>query len=267
MAFFCRKSNDSGKALGRAEADMAENDLTKGDSDDDGNGQLASNNHDIVVAIKALEAKYDAAQKDRPEHDRQTLLWTKRTAKGVFIYTAPTLIIAGTAFWSAWNAQKAVDLTAQNFIVQERPYIWLTTDFGSPSYMRNPTDNPVGQVVWEWHFTNFSKTPANNVRFRTYMKVGADFRPSYRPAGSATSIGAPIPPAQVLRHEAVSAPGTTPTDYAKDITTNRALGISGVITYSDLMGNEYESAFCLTRLATGAIAISAQADNCHNQIK
>lgn len=60
----------------------------------DGGGNPAAPKHDIAAAINALGEKYEASQKDRPEHDRQTLLWAKRAGIGVGIYTLITLGIA-----------------------------------------------------------------------------------------------------------------------------------------------------------------------------
>jgi hypothetical protein len=67
--------------------------------------QPAAKNHGIPAAINALEAKYEPAQKQQPEHDSGVFLWTRRATMGVFIYTALTFIIAGASIWQGWVAR------------------------------------------------------------------------------------------------------------------------------------------------------------------
>lgn len=235
-------------------------------SDGDGGKKPTAEQLQIAAAISSLEAKYEAAQKNRTEHDRKALLWTKRTAKGVFVYTALTVGITVASLWSSWIAQRAVNLTAKNFIASERPFLWLTNDFGFPEFKQFP-GKPTGQVTWEWHFTNYGKTPANAVHHHVFMRLGdGKFRPSYGPAKSDATV--PMPPNGYLRHAAVSPPDElTAANYADLIAKDFGISISGVIEYIDLSGEHYESTFCITKLATGAIRIADPTENCKNEIK
>jgi len=202
------------------------------------------------------------------QHQRETLKWARRATIGTWAYTAFTIPIAVAGICAAIFAQQSVQLIRKNFLTDQRPYLWLTNDFGSPEYRRASADRPTGQIIWEWHFYNFGKTPANRVHHRTFIKFfDGQFRASYGADKANPNATAPIPPSGILRHTAVSAPEVTPAEYGKMVTTDGSITLSGVIDYIDLSGEKYVSTFCLTRLATGAIRFADPAENCHNEIK
>jgi len=60
------------------------------------------------------------------------------------------------------------------FRQDERPYIWLTNDLGQPSFLQRPEwkKEEGGYIVWDWHFTNYGKSPAYNITFRQGMTIG-----------------------------------------------------------------------------------------------
>ena len=50
-------------------------------------------------------------------------------------------------------AQQSARLVRDNFIIDRRPYVWLTNDLGAPELKRLP--NGSLQVIWPWYFTNY----------------------------------------------------------------------------------------------------------------
>jgi hypothetical protein len=233
-------------------------------SDGRGGKNPSAEQLNIAAAINSFEAKYETAQKGRPEHDRQALLWTKRTAKGVFIYTALTVGITAAAIWSSWNAQRAVDLSARNFIVDQRPYIWLTNNLGSPQVWNKRTDGKV-QITWAFHYTNYGKTPANNVTVESFIRLGnGEFKHGEGYVGRQN--GEPIPPNKDDFSEIPSWP-ISPDEANQYAAMDSGISIAGIFTYEDAPGNRYETDFCIGRLQLGGISYQPPTEHCDNQIK
>lgn len=88
----------------------------------DGGSKPADPKHEIAAAIDAFTKRYEAAQQGRPEHDSETLRWTKRAAFGVGIYTVITLGIAIIALCQLHTSRDTE-------IRQLRAYL-IVTDFG-----------------------------------------------------------------------------------------------------------------------------------------
>ena len=90
------------------------------------------------------------------------------------IYTGVTIFVARESNRANNIASDALRLSRDNFRQDQRPYIWLTGDLGSPRFIP-PLVQPesiVGQVIWTFHFTNYGKTPAYNIRYQKYIKMG-----------------------------------------------------------------------------------------------
>jgi hypothetical protein len=233
--------------------------------EDDGSGgqRQAAKEQDIAAAINSLKAKYETAQNQQSDHDSKVLLWTKRATKGVFFYAFLTFIITAISFWSGWNAQRAVDLSAINFIVDQRPYIWLS-NVGAPQIFQNP-DGKV-QIVWTFFYLNYGKTPASNMTFEELIRLGdGPFKPTFGQMGP--SISAPLPPNRTGDHATIASEPMSKEDAAKYFSLENGIVVAGTIKYSDAHGNNYETTFCVGKLRTGDIAYERPAENCHNEIK
>ena len=155
---------------------------------------------------------------------------------------------AHAAVKSATTAQTALETARDNFRIEQRPIIWLTNDLGSPQYI-NLTKQPAsGQIVWEWHFTNYGKSPALHLTFHQSMKIEDK---SYI---GPLSVGAPVPTNKDDMAEMVSKPNFSMEQFAKLMATEEAIGISGEIIYYDLYEkNKYITTFCLRHLTLGGI--------------
>jgi hypothetical protein len=154
---------------------------------------------------------------------------------------------------SAAAADQGVKDARSNFENDERPYIWIRSKLDAPQFRFNPINNNQGQILWDWHVVNYGKTPAQNVRFTQYMKIGnKPFVFSY--GEKENNPSAPIPPnADIVFDTIISAP-ITPKQYADLIKTDGGIQIKVVLNYSGLQGGGYETSLCLSRLQNGAIS-------------
>jgi hypothetical protein len=154
---------------------------------------------------------------------------------------------------SAAAADQGVTDARSNFENDERPYIWIRSMLDAPQFRLNPFNNNQGQILWDWHVINYGKTPAQNVRFTQYMKIGnKPFVLSY--GEKEDNRSAPIPPnADIVFDTIISAP-ITPKQYADLIKTAGGIQIKVVLNYSGLQGGTYETSFCLSRLQNGVIS-------------
>jgi hypothetical protein len=75
------------------------------------------------------------------------------------------LVVCGytyQAYQGNWLARRA-----------QRPYIWLTNGgLGSPRFVLNQKNIGTGQVAWDWHYTNYGRSPAYNGTYQQYIKLG-----------------------------------------------------------------------------------------------
>jgi hypothetical protein len=98
---------------------------------------------------------------------------------------------ADAAVKSATTAETALNTARENFRAEQRPIIWLTNNLGSPQYV-NLTNNPGGgQITWQWHFTNYGKSPALHLAFHQLIKIGDKIEEGHGHKGP--SVGAPSP--------------------------------------------------------------------------
>jgi len=174
----------------------------------------------------------------------------------------PAYIAARAATASADGAIEAVRLSQEalaqardNARQDQRPYLWLTNNLGSPIFIPSrvgETTLPVGQVAWTWRFTNYGKSSAYTVQFEEYIKVGdRAFTKSYGVKGQ--SVGPPMPPAKENFGTIVSPPGISQEEIQRLLTTDLSIRIRVNMSYTDSYGTKYATDFCLARLATGAI--------------
>ncbi len=84
---------------------------------------------------------------------------------------ASTRKAANAAITSAATTQTALQTARDNFRIEQRPIIWLTNNLGSPQYV-NRTDKPDGcEIAWEWHYTNYGRSPALHLTFHQLIKI------------------------------------------------------------------------------------------------
>jgi hypothetical protein len=165
-------------------------------------------------------------------------------------------------------ADKANIDAETRFREDERPYVWFTpTGPGAPVFVQNKGSNPpTGQVAWEWHYTDYGKTPAYGIQWvYEEIKIG-NRRPeiklnrSYR-----VGVGTPLPPGKD-DFAAVPSDPISPDEWPKLLSTDRSIQVRARVDYVSSDGTLYESGFCIARLASGATEYCSQQPN-ENYIK
>jgi len=158
---------------------------------------------------------------------------------------------ADAAVKSATTLETALQTARENFRAEQRPIIWLTNNLGSPQYV-NPTNNPGGgQIAWQWHYTNYGKSPALQLTFHQLIKIEDKIEEGYGYKGP--SVGAPVPTNKEDMAEIASQPDISAEQFKKLMAADEAIGVSGEITYYDTYGNKYLTTFCLRHLTLGGI--------------
>jgi hypothetical protein len=66
-------------------------------------------------------------------------------------------------------------------------------------------------------------------------------------------LGPPLPPGKVDEAAVISLPEIDQQEFDRLLSTDQGIRISGTITYSDAYKGDYETTFCLAKLATGAV--------------
>ncbi len=143
-------------------------------------------------------------------------------------------------------------MARENFRHDQRPYIWLTNELGSPRIVSpRAGQSATGQVIWTYHFTNYGKSPALNVRFYQYIKIGdRGFTSSY--GAKEEHRGAPLPPNQDSIATVVS-DEISREEFNQLLIADERISTRIRFVYSDSYAENYETGICLTRLHTGAI--------------
>ena len=175
---------------------------SNGDSAD----QPPSEKHQIAAAIQSLERQYRAAQEGHIQHEQQTFIWTRRAGVGVLAYTVLTVVIMCASIYSARQAAISADaardslsITRENFKADQRPIVWLTNNLGNPTWIQN-------KIVWSYHFTNYGKSPAANVRFDVNMSIDGSPFQDFGPIEKWRGTGAPVVPTRTTLRQ----PSPTP---------------------------------------------------------
>lgn len=139
------------------------------------------------------------------------------------------------------------------FNKERRPFIW----FSPPSQGATEPEGlqfikirapGMGQAVWQWHFTNYGHSPANNLQLHSFIKIGnKPWEPTF--GHPKTRAGVPLPPNKIDFAATISSP-LNQTDFNSAVAAGK-VSIRGVITYIDLAGTPYETDFCLVELNSG----------------
>ncbi len=151
-------------------------------------------------------------------------------------------------------ALKANADAGDRFRKDERPYIAeapKTTQ--PPRFIPNPVHPEMGgQILWDYHFFNFGKTPAYHLHEEQFIKLGD--RPFVRSYGEPKHRGETIlPPTGDNFITVISAP-MQKQQFERLLSISGGIQIKVKFLYSDAYGTSYETGVCETRLNTGAIS-------------
>lgn len=161
---------------------------------------------------------------------------------------------------SAKASATALKQTRDDFVLDQRPVIWMSPpkdgakELDGIQFDQSPLTQgtTLGQVVWQWHFMNYGRSPANNIGLHSFIKVGENPEEPTFGAKKHAGTGAPMPPGKI-DYAATISHALERAEYEKAFRAGN-ITIRGYLTYSDISGNKYETDFCLRQLATGALA-------------
>jgi hypothetical protein len=145
------------------------------------------------------------------------------------------------------------------FIKDQRPYLAQTSKSTEPPQLFPNSKMPgIVQIVWNWHITNYGKTPASDIVMSQEMSLGdKPYLPSYggdgKKGGKSHDIGAAQPPNGETFDTVISAP-MKQEEAQKIFESENGVSFRVKISYRDLAGNSYESAICMRRTNAGSIA-------------
>lgn len=153
------------------------------------------------------------------------------------------------------TAQESLEQARKSFVRDQRPYIWLTNDLGHPGYIEARVNSVLTdqRIAWDFHYLNYGKSPAHNVRFFAVVLSGANADEMPRPLAPFVGPGVPLPPGQTDLATAISRKRISRETFTGLEHQQNAILTYGVIKYEDADGNEYESGFCFHNLATAAV--------------
>jgi hypothetical protein len=174
----------------------------------------------------------------------------------LFVYAIYTVRMYYANQTSADAAKRAADLAVRS----QRPIMWLSNDNGAPKIFQNPRNAKEGQILWTWHFTNYGKTPPENVRFRQYVKLGSA-APMLAYGEIGDDIGPPTPPGKDEMDTVITDP--MPISAAQELIEQGQVSISIHMTYTDTSQSQYETGICLRRTNAGSVAYCQEGNYIH----
>ena len=179
--------------------------------------------------------------------------WWRNPEWGKVIAESAIAFFTFASFIALWIQLKDA---RDNFIKDQRPYVWVTPD--SPVFKDQET------IKWNFNYSNYGRSPAFNVRSGGFYAWGVGAWKEIRDLsladcvkagkGNIEGTGSVVPPG----YPEVTTMQTN-TKFREDI-DRKILGSDGVLMnenvleYEDSSGNRYRSLSCVYRLATGAIA-------------
>ena len=215
------------------------------------------------IAISDLRTNVPISVKTKPDKGAPEWVWT--VFKGILESAVAVAVIAYTVVaFENWQEQieatiisarqaeysrKALNETVKNFRAEQRPIVWFTNNIGAPQLCTKV------QACWSWHYTNYGKTPAREVRIYQFIKFG---KGAWEPQFKAKNIGqpdiaSPLPPGKDDFATVVSGPHTSDADFAHVRDVENYISIKIVIRYEGASGERYETVGCLSTLISGAI--------------
>lgn len=157
-----------------------------------------------------------------------------------------------TAQGAVKAAQDANRDAEERFRKDERPYVAETPKSTEPPHFLTTKPNVTGQIAWNFHYSNFGKTPAYHLHSEQFIKLGDG--PFVRSNGEPKHRGETIlPPTGDNFITAVSAP-IAPEELDQLLKVSGGIQIKIILSYTDSYGTRYETGICETRLNTGTIS-------------
>lgn len=176
--------------------------------------------------------------------------------------TAAAIESAKAGQRSAAAAEAAVAQGRDLFRQDQRPYMWLTDHHDEPRCVQegNGTSGEC-LLVWDWHFTNFGRSPALDVRIAGRLAVGPTASAAKRNFDFFPIDGAPTPTNKDGFSTAFWPIRITLEKFDQLMNADNSIVLYGRISYSDAYGSRYESRFCRVHLKEGPVAYCPDGSN------
>ena len=178
---------------------------------------------------------------------KDTLSETKVQTSEFRVQTDYAQANSEAAVQSAAAAIEAVKVARENFERDQRPYLWLTETSG-PIYK----EFGGGRIVWNCHFTNYGKTPAQIIGGDVRMNIGENALKSARLlTTNKPGTRHPVPPGKDDFFTTISPEPVSRTQFAELLQRSESIIVYGQIVYTDSTQAHYDTTFCLYNLASG----------------
>jgi len=201
-----------------------------------------------VARSPSLVEEHNAERKADTTQAKRKYGLEKLTLIILAIYTGITLILA------ILNGIVIRD-SRKHFAKDQRPYIWLGNNVGSPEFWRPPrSTEPEGYVAWAWHYTNYGKTPARDVKLNQSMQIGDNALAKARTFDGPEHTLPPLPPTKDDFSSSISKSKISPQEFQRLMTTDNTIVVYGHFTYTDASGERYETGFCIYHLQLGPVS-------------
>lgn len=207
-----------------------------------------------------LVEEYKTANREETSRENSRFIIECVTLVLVIFVAVLNIIQARQSIRTANSASDAIQQSAKQFVLDRRPFVWLTASgIGGPQYyfpkkIKKGDTSPHGQIVWTYHYTDYGKTFAKDMHvIREEMQVGKDspYVVTFETDPQQT-WGTPLPPGKDDFRTAASKPGVSLDEFNKLMSEDGAISVRVKFRYSDTDGNIYETGICLSHLALGA---------------
>jgi hypothetical protein len=195
-------------------------------------GQQRKNNVKIITALNSITDQLIAKkEQEKTESDGRK----KREITELILLFITVFITAAT--YCVFNKQ----LLAMR--ADQRPFIGPSSSIVSAPEFRQMQKEEPGQILWRWHFTNYGKSTAQNVRFDRFIKIGEG--PYQHTIGNSgpTYVGE-IYPTMDITSGVGSLSEFTENDFERLKRTDQAIGVLIDFDYFDGYGKEYQESIC-----------------------
>ena len=201
---------------------------------------------------KGFIDNYETSQKE--DGDRQEKKFRLDVITLIFV-----IIVAGLTVWQAIlnrqmvkTADNTLKTAKEQFRRDQRPYLAQTSRSSEPPHFILTPGNPSqGQIIWNWHMSNYGKTPADHVTFTQEISLdGGPFVPSQ--GEIVPNVGPPMAPTTDVNDSVISKPIQT-SEFDRLMKTTDGIIIRIKIGYSDLEGTPYETGLCISHTNYGSL--------------
>ena len=168
-----------------------------------------------------------------------------------FLIFVTTVVIAWIYVGQLNQMTESNRLTREQFRLDQRPYIWLGSNLGSPVLFHDGK-NSSDYVAWgPWHYQNYGKAPADNAVMNQQLLFGNDALKQPRVFTGKEKPIAPLPPGKDDMSSSISSQKVSATEFQHLMDTDNAIVVFGYFSYTDASGKPYRSDFCFAHLRLG----------------